>query len=59
MFGIGQFEFEWLVPIVALVVWFRVFRHGRRFSLLSLFVLITGVALWLALFRPWEPRGLF
>ena len=29
-----------------LIVWYRYFCQAGRFSLLSLFVLLTGVALW-------------
>ena len=59
MFGMGTFEFELLIPVVGLIVWFRVFRQGKRFSLLSLFILLTGVAIWLAVFKPWGARVMF
>ncbi|WP_145099857.1 hypothetical protein [Anatilimnocola aggregata] len=59
MFGLGPNYLEVFAPLAAIYVWQRLFVSNGRCSLLSLLILLTGIALWLTLFRPWDRGATF
>jgi hypothetical protein len=58
MFGIGSTDelISFLFLVAIFVGWYRLFCRDRKFSILALLALTLAIAVWLALFRPWEGR---
>jgi len=55
MYGIGPDYSSGIILALMAIAWHRAFWREGKCSLYSLLVAMTGIAIWLIVFRPWQP----